>query len=56
MAEVNTNAIERKLDRIRSLGVEDLRREWRRLYHGAAYLYNLLRLPWLARPTSPQPS
>jgi hypothetical protein len=34
MANVNTDAIERELDRIRSLGVDDLRAEWRRLYHG----------------------
>ena len=33
MPNVNTNAIERELDRIRSLGVDDLRIEWRRLYH-----------------------
>jgi hypothetical protein len=26
-------AIERELDRIRSLGLEELRHEWRRLYH-----------------------
>jgi hypothetical protein len=31
MAGVNTRAIERKLDRIRSLGLEELRLEWRRL-------------------------
>ena len=29
-------AIERELDRFRSLGVEELRREWRRLYHSDA--------------------
>jgi hypothetical protein len=28
-----TRAIERELDRIRSLGLEELRVEWRRLYH-----------------------
>jgi hypothetical protein len=33
MAGVTTPAIERELDRIRSLGVDDLRVEWRRLYH-----------------------
>lgn len=33
MASVNTRAIERELDRIRSLGLEELRLEWRRLYH-----------------------
>ncbi len=33
MADVNARAIERKLDRIRSLGLEELRLEWRRLYH-----------------------
>jgi len=33
MAGVNTRAIERKLDRICSLGLEELRLEWRRLYH-----------------------
>jgi Protein of unknown function (DUF2924) len=32
MASTNTPAIERELDRIRSLDVGDLRREWRRLY------------------------
>jgi|SRR5262245_6280323 len=32
MAGMNTRAIERKLDRIRSLGLEELRLEWRRLY------------------------
>jgi hypothetical protein len=36
MADVNTRAVERKLDRIRSLGLEELRLEWRRLYHGDA--------------------
>jgi hypothetical protein len=34
MASVGTRAIERELDRIRSLGLEELRREWRRLYPG----------------------
>ena len=33
MARVNKPAIERELDRIRSLGLEGLRLEWRRLYH-----------------------
>jgi hypothetical protein len=33
MARVNTSAIERELDRIRSLGLEQLRLEWRRLHH-----------------------
>jgi Protein of unknown function (DUF2924) len=33
MAGVTTPAIERELDRIRSLDVDDLRVEWRRLYH-----------------------
>jgi hypothetical protein len=33
MARANTRAIERELDRIRSLGLEELRLEWRRLYH-----------------------
>src|SRR5882757_4826909 len=32
MASVDMPAIERKLDRIQSLGVEELRREWRQLY------------------------
>jgi hypothetical protein len=32
MAGGKTPAIERELDRIRSLGLEELRREWRRLY------------------------
>jgi hypothetical protein len=36
MADVNARAIERKLDRIRSLGLEELRLEWRRLYHSDA--------------------
>jgi len=33
MASANTGAIERKLDRIRSLGLEELRLEWRQQYH-----------------------
>jgi hypothetical protein len=33
MANISANAIEPELDRIRSLGVDDLRIEWRRLYH-----------------------
>ena len=33
MASVDTRAIEGEIDRIRSLGLEELRREWRRLYH-----------------------
>jgi hypothetical protein len=33
MASVDTGAIEGEIDRIRSLGLEELRREWRRLYH-----------------------
>jgi hypothetical protein len=33
VASKNTPAIERELDRIRSLGLEELRLEWRRLYH-----------------------
>jgi hypothetical protein len=32
MASVDTRAIEGEIDRIRSLGLEELRREWRRLY------------------------
>ena len=32
MPKVETRAIERELDRIRSLGLEELRGEWRRLY------------------------
>ena len=36
MAGVNTLAIERKLDRLRSLGLEELRLEWRQLYHSDA--------------------
>src|SRR5712692_5380733 len=32
MASVDTPAIERELDRIRSLGLEELRLEWWRLY------------------------
>jgi hypothetical protein len=34
MAIVATQAIERELDRIRSLNLEELRLEWRLLYHG----------------------
>src|SRR5450631_1146523 len=34
MASVDTGAIEGEITRIRSLGLEDLRREWRRLNHG----------------------
>jgi hypothetical protein len=34
MARVDTRAIERELDRIRLLDLAQLRREWRRLYHG----------------------
>jgi hypothetical protein len=34
MASVDTRAIESEIDRIRSLGLEELRREWRRLNHG----------------------
>jgi DUF2924 family protein len=33
MASANTGAIERKLDRIRSLGLEELRFEWHQQYH-----------------------
>ncbi len=33
MASVDTRAIEGEINRIRSLGLEDLRREWRRLDH-----------------------
>jgi hypothetical protein len=33
MARMGTQAIERELDRIRSFGLEELRHEWRRLYH-----------------------
>src|SRR6202022_4387394 len=33
MASMDTRAIEGEIDRIRSLGLEDLRREWRRLNH-----------------------
>jgi Protein of unknown function (DUF2924) len=36
MAKVDKTAIERKLDRIRSLGLEELRLEWRRLYDNDA--------------------
>ena len=35
MAMADTTAIERELDRIRSLGVAELRTEWRRLNRGA---------------------
>src|ERR1700731_5217839 len=34
MVSVDTGAIEGEIDRLRSLGLEDLRREWRRFYHG----------------------
>jgi hypothetical protein len=34
MTSVDTRAIEGEIDRIRSLGLEDLRREWRGLNHG----------------------
>ncbi len=34
MASVDTRASEGEIDRIRSLGLEELRRQWRRLYHG----------------------
>jgi hypothetical protein len=34
MASMDTRAIEHEIDRIRSLGLEELRREWRRLNHG----------------------
>jgi Protein of unknown function (DUF2924) len=33
MARLETRAIERELDRIHSLNLEELRGEWRRLYH-----------------------
>jgi hypothetical protein len=33
MAGSNTEAIERELDRFRSLGLEELRSEWRQLYY-----------------------
>jgi hypothetical protein len=33
MASVDRAAIEGEIDRVRSLGFEELRREWRRLYH-----------------------
>jgi Protein of unknown function (DUF2924) len=33
MTRVDLDAIEGEIDRIRSLGLEDLRREWRRLNH-----------------------
>ena len=33
MASMDTRAIEGEIDRIRSLGLEKLRREWRRLNH-----------------------
>jgi hypothetical protein len=34
MTRPNTGAIEGEIDRLRSLGLEELRREWRRLHHG----------------------
>jgi Protein of unknown function (DUF2924) len=36
MTSVQTSAIERELDRIRLLRLEELRCEWRRLHHGDA--------------------
>ena len=36
MADMNTRAIGCELDRIRSLGLEELRLEWRRLHHSDA--------------------
>jgi hypothetical protein len=33
MASVDTGTIEGEIDRFRSLGIEELRREWRRLNH-----------------------
>jgi hypothetical protein len=42
MAWVDTPAIEGELDRIRSLGLEALRREWRRLYHSEPLSRDLL--------------
>src|ERR1700755_3359130 len=36
MAQRNTRAVEGKLNRLRSLGLEELRGEWRRLYSGDA--------------------
>jgi hypothetical protein len=36
MAVLDTRAIEGEINRLRSLGLEDLRREWRRLYHSDA--------------------
>jgi hypothetical protein len=33
MPGIDTRAIEGEIDRIRSLGLEELRHEWRRLYH-----------------------
>jgi hypothetical protein len=36
MTDMKTRAIGRKLDRIRSLGLEELRLEWRRMYHSDA--------------------
>lgn len=34
MAKLEKNAIEGGIDRLRSLDIEELRREWRRLHHG----------------------
>ena len=34
MASVDTRAIEGEINRLRLLGLEELRREWRRLNHG----------------------
>ena len=46
MALVDTRAIEGEIDRIRSLGLEELRREWRRLNHDE---------PPRIRPAHPSP-
>ena len=36
MSGINADAIERELDRIRSLDLKELRREWVRLYRSPA--------------------
>ena len=36
MVGLDRRAIEGEINRFRSLGIEELRREWRRLYHGDA--------------------
>jgi hypothetical protein len=50
MARVDTRAIERELDRIRSLDLEELRGKWRQLYHTNAPKIRLV--PAYSNPSS----